>query len=94
MAIRNVYLKIERIFDYSPVRPDEHVTPPIQYGRDCMRNMGHEDGLIPDDEINARRVTALIYREYLDASYFVPKPHKLWTPTSTSRRSRAAFPAP
>jgi Multicopper oxidase len=77
MAIRNIYLKIERIFDYSPVRPDEHVTPPIQYGRDCMRNMGHEDGLIPDDEINGRRVTALIYREYIDASYFVPKPDKL-----------------
>jgi hypothetical protein len=30
MALRNIYLKIERIFDYSPVEPDDHVSPPIQ----------------------------------------------------------------
>jgi hypothetical protein len=65
MAIRNIYLKIERIPDYSPVEPDDHVSPPIKYRRDCMRNMGHEDGTIPDDEVAARRLTALIYREYL-----------------------------
>jgi plastocyanin len=77
MAVRNIYLKIERISDYSPVEPDDHVSPPIQYRRDCMRNMGHEDGTIPDDEAAARRLTALIYREYLDAQYLVPKPDKL-----------------
>lgn len=77
MAVRDIYLKIETIPGYSPVEPDDHVSPPIQYRRDCMRNMGHEDGTIPDDEVAARRVTALIYREYLDAQYLVPKPDKL-----------------
>ena len=77
MAIRNIYLRIETIPGYSPVEPDDHVSPPIRYRRDCMRNMGHEDGAIPDDEVNARRLTALIYREYLDPQYLVPKPDKL-----------------
>jgi plastocyanin len=77
MAVRNIYLKIERIMGYSPVEPDDHVTPPIQYGRDCMRNEGHEDGAIPADEIAARRLTALVYREYLDSQYLIPKPDKL-----------------
>src|SRR5262245_28586188 len=77
MATRNVYLKIERIPDYSPVAPDMHVSPPSMYARDCMRNMGHEDGKIPDDEVAARRLTALIYREYLDPQYLAPKPDKL-----------------
>jgi plastocyanin len=77
MATRDIYLKIETIPDYSPVEPDDHVSPPIQYRRDCMRNMGHEDGTIPDDEVAARRLTALIYREYLDPGYLVPKPDKL-----------------
>lgn len=77
MATRDIYLKIEAIPDYSPVEPDDHVSPPIQYRRDCMRNMGHEDGTIPDDEVAARRLTALIYREYLDPQYLVPKPDKL-----------------
>ncbi len=77
MPWRDIYLKIERIAGYSPVEPDDHVSPPIQYRRDCMRNMGHEDGAIPDDEVAARRLTALIYREYLDPQYLVPKPDKL-----------------
>lgn len=77
MTMRDIYLRIETIFGYSPVEPDDHVSPPIQYRRDCMRNMGHEDGTIPDDEVAARRLTALIYREYLDALYLVPKPDKL-----------------
>ena len=77
MPYRDIYLKIERISDYSPVEPDGHVSPPIQYRRDCMRNMGHEDGTIPADEVAARRLTALIYREYLDPQYLVPKPEKL-----------------
>lgn len=77
MAVRDIYLKIETIRGYSPVEPDDHVSPPIQYGRDCMRNMGHEDGTIPADEIAARRLTALIYREYLDPQYVIPKADKL-----------------
>src|SRR6266481_1685069 len=76
MATRNIYLKIETIPGYSPVEPDDHTSPPIQYRRDCMRNMGHEDGTIPDDEVAARRLTALIYREYLDPQYLVPKTDK------------------
>jgi plastocyanin len=77
VAIRDIYLRIETIPGYSPVEPDDHVSPPIQYRRDCMRNMGHEDGTIPDDEVAARRLTALIYREYLDPQYLIPKPDKL-----------------
>lgn len=77
MSYRDIYLKIETIPHYSPVEPDDHVSPPIQYRRDCMRNMGHEDATIPDDEVAARRLTALIYREYLDPQYLVPKPDKL-----------------
>src|SRR6266853_4197010 len=77
MALRDIYLKIERIADYSPVEPDDHVSPPIQYRRDCMRNEGHEDGTIPADEVAARRLTALIYREYLDPQYLIPTPDKL-----------------
>ena len=36
-----------------------------------------ESGAIPVDEVNARRLTALIYREYLDSHFLVPKPDKL-----------------
>lgn len=77
MANRDIYLKIEAIPGYSPVEPDDHVSPPIQYRRDCMFNPGHEDGLIPADEVAARRLTALIYREYRDPQYLVPKPDKI-----------------
>jgi plastocyanin len=77
MAERNIYLKIEAIHNYSPVQPADHVSPPIVYARDCMRNPGHEDGHIPPDEVHARRLNALIYREYLDLHYLVPKPDKL-----------------
>jgi FtsP/CotA-like multicopper oxidase with cupredoxin domain len=77
MPWRDIYLKIERIADYSPVEPDDHVSPPIQYRRDCVRSPGHEDGTIPADEVTARRLTALIYREYLDPQYLVPKPDKI-----------------
>ncbi|HKQ75726.1 MAG TPA: galactose oxidase-like domain-containing protein [Blastocatellia bacterium] len=74
---RHIYLKIERIEGYSPVHPQEHVVPPIQYGRDCMRNEGHENALIPQSEIDARRLDAVVYREYLDSGYLIPKPDKL-----------------
>ncbi len=75
MAIRNVYLKIEGILDYSPVEPSAHAA--ANYRRDCMRNPGHEDGTIPLSEVDARRLDALIYREYLDPGYLIAKPDKL-----------------
>jgi multicopper oxidase len=56
---------------------DDDVSAPIEYRRDGMRNMGHEDGTIPADEVNARWLTALIYREYLTPHYLVPKLDKL-----------------
>jgi plastocyanin len=74
---RHIYLKIERIEGYSPVMPQEKVAPPVEYGRDCMRNMGHENGYIPQAEIDARALTAIVYREYLDSAYLIPKPDKL-----------------
>ena len=74
---RDIYLKIERIENYSPVRPEEKAPPPIQYGRDCMRFEGHEDGSIPEAEIEARAMTAVVFREYLDAGYLFPKTDKL-----------------
>ncbi len=77
MPVRHIYLKIESIPDYSPVCPDPTAAPPVRYGRDCMRNMGHEDGTIPTSEINARTVASLVYREYLDPAYLVPKPDKI-----------------
>jgi plastocyanin len=75
MAIRNFYLKIEEILDYSPVEPSGHAA--ANYRRDCMRNPGHEDATIPMSEVDARRLNALIYREYLDPGYLIPKPDKL-----------------
>ncbi|MDQ3803167.1 MAG: DUF1929 domain-containing protein [Acidobacteriota bacterium] len=77
MPVRDIYLKIETIHDYSPVAPDDHSSAPITYKRDCMRNAGHEDGTIPPAEVEARRLTALVYREYLDPNFLVPKPDKL-----------------
>ncbi|MDQ3812787.1 MAG: DUF1929 domain-containing protein, partial [Armatimonadota bacterium] len=68
---------IERIENYSPVMPQEKAVPPVQYGRDCMRGDGHENGLIPQAEIDARSLTAVVYREYLDPGYLIPKPDKL-----------------
>jgi FtsP/CotA-like multicopper oxidase with cupredoxin domain len=73
MAIRHVYLRIEEIVGYSPVEPSPHGS----YRRDCMRNTGHEDASIPLSEVSARSLTALVYREYLDPDYLVPKPDKV-----------------
>src|SRR4030095_12996153 len=75
---QHVYLKIERIEDYTPVYPqDDHNVSGVQYGRDCMRNSGHENGFIPQSEIDARGLDAVVYREYLDSAYLIPKPDKL-----------------
>lgn len=71
---RHIYLKIERIDGYNPVQPQEKSA---QYGRDCMRNEGHENALIPQSEIDARALNAVVYREYLDSAYLIPKPDKL-----------------
>ena len=77
MAIRNIYLKIEQIASYNPVNPEPKPAAPRQYKRDCMRNPGHDDGTIPDPEVKARSLPALIYREYLDPGYLIPKPDKI-----------------
>ena len=70
MRCRDIYLRIEKLPAYSQVAPEnaEHG----KYGRDCMRNHGHEDSHIPQAEIERRRVNAVIYREYLDPGYTVP----------------------
>lgn len=77
MSHRDIYLKIEAIEGYSPVEPMEKAAPPIGYKRDCFRNKGHEDGTIPDSEADARRLRAVVYREYTDATYLVPVSNKL-----------------
>jgi plastocyanin len=74
---RHIYLKIEPLENYSPVNPEDKPIAPAQYGRDCMRGHGHENGLIPQPEIEARALTAVVYREYLDSGYLIPKPDKL-----------------
>ena len=74
---RNIYFKIEKIEDYSPARPHEKEVPPVKYGRDCMRGEGHENAFIPEAEIQARSLTAVVYREYIDSGYLIPKPDKL-----------------
>jgi plastocyanin len=74
---RDIYLCIERIEDYNPVEPAEHVPANVRYKRDCMRFPGHPGGVIPDAEVQARSVPAVIYREYLDPAYLVPKIDKL-----------------
>ena len=74
---RHIYLKIERIEGYSPVMPQDHTVGQAEWGRDCMRNEGHEDGRIPQSEIDARALDAVVYREYLDSAFLIPKPDKL-----------------
>jgi FtsP/CotA-like multicopper oxidase with cupredoxin domain len=70
MVRRDIYLKIESIARYNPVVPDD--ADHMRYGIDCMRNQGHEDGRVPPTEIAMRDFDALVYREYLDASYTTP----------------------
>ncbi len=74
---RHIYLKIERIDDYNPVEPVDSVPAGVTYKRDCMRFHGHVGGVIPDAEVDARAVPALVYREYLDSDYLIPKAQKL-----------------
>jgi FtsP/CotA-like multicopper oxidase with cupredoxin domain len=74
---KHVFLKIERMEGYSPVKPLEEEAAQEEFARDCMRNTGHEDGKIPPAEIQARALDAVIYREYLDSGYIIPKTDKL-----------------
>lgn len=67
---RTIYLKIEQMQSYSPVAPDE--ADHMRYKVDCMRNEGHEDGTIPPNEVDLRRIDAVVYRRYLDAAYTIP----------------------
>lgn len=77
MPERNIYLRIETIDNYSPVEPQTMTPPTVIYRRDGMRNMGHEDGMIPDAEVQARTMTAVVYREYVDPDYLIPKTSKI-----------------
>ena len=78
MAVRDIYLKIETISGYSPVEPDDHVTPPIVYRRDCMRNMG----------------TGRPSEERMRRPAEVPSPRRLLrAPFQDGRRSRQSAPS-
>ncbi len=77
LGIKNVYLKIEKIPDYNPVHPVDKEPPGVFYSRDCMYGEGHENGIIPLAEVGARSVNAIVYREYLDKNFLIPKTTKL-----------------
>jgi plastocyanin len=70
MRCRDVFLRIEPVPAYSPVAPTggEHG----EYGRDCMRNHGHEDARIPESEVLRRQLDGLVYRQYTDGTYTTP----------------------
>ena len=76
MAVRDIYLKIEhlRLLAGRAGRSCDAAdrVPPRLHAQHGPR--GRHD---PVDEVNARRLTALIYREYLDSHFLVPKPDKL-----------------
>lgn len=73
MAVIDIYLQIEPIEDYNPVL----------YAKDCLRSPGHENAKIPPSEIQARKLRAVVYREYVNESYTVRKPDKLIITDST-----------
>jgi plastocyanin len=73
----DIYLKIEPINDYNPVNPVDHVPAGVKYKRDCMQHGDHHSGVIPGAEVDARAVEAVVYREYLDPDYLIPKVDKL-----------------
>lgn len=73
--IQNIYLRIERIPNYSPVDPAPGGA--YQYRLDCFRRAGHEDGTITQDEANLRSLTAVVYRTYTDATYSTIDPTPL-----------------
>src|SRR5262249_62314811 len=76
VPVRDIYLKIETISGYSPVEPDDHVSPPIQYRRGCLRNKGPEGGAIPPGGGAARGRTGWVYREEPGPQQLVPRARK------------------
>ena len=75
MAHRDVYLQIESLPGYSPLAP---VRCARHYGRDCMRNPGHEIGRVTPQEIFSTTFDAVVYRQYHDAAYSSPVTTKNW----------------
>src|SRR5215472_19152143 len=76
MAHRDIYLQIESVAGYSPLAP---LRCSRRYGRDCMRNPGHEIGRVAPGEIFSTTFDAVVYREYRDAAYSLPVTDKLVT---------------
>jgi FtsP/CotA-like multicopper oxidase with cupredoxin domain len=74
MAHRDIYLQIETVSCYSPLAP---VRCARHYGRDCLRNPGHEIGRVTPGEIFATTFDALVYRHYHDPGYTAPVTDKL-----------------
>lgn len=72
----DIYLRIEPVYDYSPVDPAPGYEN-YSYRRDCFRRRGHENGVITEDEARQRMLTALVYREYTDHSYTTISPAPL-----------------
>ncbi|MEU3354387.1 galactose oxidase-like domain-containing protein [Streptomyces sp. NPDC037389] len=74
MVHRDIYLRIEPVAGYSPLAPE----PCARYfGRDFMRNPGHEIGRVSAQEIFASTFDALVYRQYRDPAYTMPVTDKL-----------------
>src|SRR5205823_3385469 len=75
MAIRrDLFLRIEPLASYSPLAP---ILCARHYGRDCMFGMGHETGRLSPSEILGAALDGLVYREYLDPHFSIPKVDKL-----------------
>lgn len=74
MAHHNVYLKIEPLLGYSPLAP---IRCSRSYGRDCMRNPGHELGRVSPGEIFSTTFDAVVFHRYHDPVYSNPVTDKL-----------------
>src|SRR5262249_10529184 len=74
MAHRDIYLKIERVPGYSPLAP---IRCARHYGRDCMRNPGHEIGRVTAQGIFSTSFDAVVSHRYQDAMYPTPITDKL-----------------
>lgn len=73
--VQDVFLRIERIPNYSPVDPAPGGAFP--YKLDCFRRAGHEDGTITQDEADLRSLTAVVYRTYTNDTYSTIDPTPL-----------------
>jgi FtsP/CotA-like multicopper oxidase with cupredoxin domain len=74
MAHHDIYLMIESVPGYSPLAP---IRCSRQYGRDCMRNPGHEIGRVTAQEIFSTTFDSVVYHRYHDAMYMNPVTDKL-----------------